>query len=420
MEHRMSLTDGTDLISPQSYGENGIPHDSWTALRRESPVHWCTPQDHEPFWAITCHADITEISKQPDLFSNEPGITVMPKGQVIREDEGLGAKRTIITMDPPDHRSFRKVASAWFTPRAVTSVRPFVELAARELVDKLAGETGEGECDFATDVAARHPLRILCHILGLPREQEDEILRLTNTLFAIDDPELGLPEGDREEQIRKLGLELFQLFAPIIEDRRKNPTDDLASLLANGKVGGELMGPAETLGYYLITFTAGHDTTKNALAGGMCALAENPDEFDKLKRNPDLARGAVEEVVRWASPVNYMKRTATADAIVHGQEIKKGQELVLFYASANRDESVFEDPFSFQIERHPNPHLGFGIGEHFCLGANLARQSQEALLRELAARVEYLELAGKPEIIASSFVVGLKHLPLRYKIRPAA
>jgi cytochrome P450 len=344
----------------------------------------------------------------------------MPKGQRIDEGEGIGAMRTIITMDPPDHRSFRKVASAWFTPRAVTSVRPFVDLAARELVDKLAGETGEGECDFATDVAARHPLRILCHILGLPREQEDVVLGLTNKLFAIDDPELGIQDEDREEAIKQLGLQLFQLFAPIIEDRRANPTDDLASLLANGKVGGELMGPAETLGYYLITFTAGHDTTKNALAGGLLALAEHPDEFDKLRRNPELAKHAVEEVVRWTSPVNYMKRTALADAIVHGQQIKQGDELVLFYASANRDESVFEDPFTFRIDRHPNPHLGFGIGEHFCLGANLARQSQEALLRELAARVEYLELAGEPEMIASSFVVGLKHLPLRYKIRPAA
>ena len=215
-------------------------------------------------------------------------------------------------------------------------------------------------------------------------------------------------------------MEFFQLFNGIIEDRRANPTDDLASLLANGKVNGEPMGMMETLGYYLITFSAGHDTTKNALAGGLRALAEHPDEYEKLKRNPDWVPKAVEEIVRWTSPVNYMKRVVAEDLEFRGQTLRKGENLVLFYASANRDESVFEDPYTFRIDRDPNPHLAFGIGEHFCLGTHLARQSQRALLRELIGRIDSLELAGDPVQIASSFVVGLKQLPIRYRLSQAA
>ena len=416
----MTLTDGFDLIDSGSYAEHGVPHDSWTQLRRESPVHWCEPPGYESFWAITRHADICQISKQPDLFLNAPGIVVLrhEQSRLREEGEGLGQMRTIIEMDPPEHRAFRKVASGWFTPRAVKRMDEAVERSAREIVDEMAGASGEGECDFAFDVAAAHPLRILSGILGLPREQEPDILRLTNQLFGADDPDLQREGVDRNTAIQELGLELFQMFSPIIEERRRNPRDDLASVLANGKVGGELMGPMETLGYYLITFTAGHDTTKNALVGGMKALLDHPDQLEKLARDPGLAEKAVEELVRWTAPVNYMKRTAARDVEVNGTKIRAGNGLVLFYASANRDEDLFEDPFSLRLDRHPNPHLGFGIGEHFCLGANLARKSQVALWRELAPRLESVESAGEPEQIASSFVVGLKRLPLRYKIRP--
>src|SRR6185295_2047437 len=194
--------------------------------------------------------------------------------------------------------------------------------------------------------------------------------------------------------MREVGLELFQLFSGIIADRRANPRDDLATLLAAGQVDGAPMGPMETFGYYLITFTAGHDTTKNALVGGIRAFAEHPEQFALLQRRPELLNSAVEEVVRWATPVNYMRRTAARDVELRGQKIRKGDPLVLWYASANRDEDVFDEPFRFDIERDPNPHLGFGYGEHFCLGAHLARRSQRALFAELAQRVELLELAG--------------------------
>ena len=416
----MTLTDGLDLIDPRSYGANGPPHASWTALRRHAPVHRCEPPGYPPFWAITKHAHVCEISKQPDRFLNEPGIVHSPLDQQIDRSQGIGAMRTIIEMDPPRHRSFRKVAAPWFTPRALGRIDAAVDASAREVVDRLAGRTGEGECDFATDVAAAHPLRILSTILGVPREEEPRILRLTNQLFASDDEDLRRPGQDRDQAIRELGLELFQLFAGIIEDRRKQPRDDLATVLAHGKVDGEPMGPMETFGYYLITFTAGHDTTKNALAGGMRALVENPDQLELLRRSPGRVDAAVEEIVRWATPVNYMRRTAARDLELGGQRIREGERLVLFYASANRDEDVFDEPFRFRIDREPNRHLGFGHGEHFCLGAHLARRSQRAIFAELAQRLEHVELAGEPSRIQSSFVVGLKHLPIRYRIARGA
>jgi cytochrome P450 len=226
---------------------------------------------------------------------------------------------------------------------------------------------------------------------------------------------------DRFTAAKELAADFFKLFNEVIEDRRANPRDDLASVLANGRLkNGEPMGVLETLGYFLITFSAGHDTTKNALAGGLHALAQHPEEFQKLKRNPELVPSAVEEIVRWTSPVNYMKRVVGEDVEFHGQKLREGDNLVLFYASANRDEDVFDDPFTFRVDRKPNPHLGFGIGEHFCLGAHLARHSQRALIGELVRRLDAIELAGTPEQIQSSFVVGLKKLPLRYRVSEAA
>jgi cytochrome P450 len=416
----MPITDGLDLVSSHSYAKKSVPHDLWTQLRAESPVHHCHPEGFVPFWAITKHADICEISKQPDKFSSASGIAMIREAEeaAVRDgDQGFGAMRVIIEMDPPEHRSYRNVTSPVFTPRAVKALDDAIRASAREVIDRL---TGEGECDFANDVAAAHPLRILSTMLGVPRESEPEILRLTNELFASDDPDLQREGEDRKQATLELGLELYQLFDKIIQDRRANPSDDLASLLANGKIDGEPMGLMETVGYYLITFSAGHDTTKNALVGGMRAFLENPDQFEKLRQHPELLDSAVEEVVRWSSPVNHMKRTATQDYELRGQKIKAGDTLVMFYASANRDEEIFEDPFEFRIDRNPNRHLGFGIGEHFCLGANLARRSQRALLVELMERMEWAELAGEPEQIHSAFVVGLKKLPIRYRIKPAA
>jgi cytochrome P450 len=423
-DERVTDIDGFDLIAPRAYGERGIPHDQWTELRRLDHLHFCEPRGFDSFYPIVRHEHICEISKQPDLFWNRFGIVLESSQQklILNSDKGFGSVRVIIGMDPPEHRDYRKVAAPWFTPRAIQSADPVVNESARHLVDGLVEKAsgGEGECEFATEIAAAHPLRVLSTILGVPREQEHQILTLTNQLFAADDPDLQRKGDDRFQAVDELAIEMFQMFSAIIEERRANPRDDLASVLANGLVNGEAMGVMETLGYYLITFSAGHDTTKNALAGGVRALAENPGEFEKLKRNPALISSAVEEIVRWTSPVNYMKRVVGKDLEFRGQKLREGDNLVLFYASANRDESVFDESFAFRVDRKPNRHLGFGIGEHFCLGAHLARESQRALLRELVGRIDSLELAGEPEQIQSSFVVGLKKLPLRYRVSEAA
>jgi len=423
---RMVITDGTELLDPQRYATLGYPHELWTRMRREAPVHWCEPVELVPFWAITKHAHICEISKQPDVFKSANGI--VPATKEVAERIARGEKspfdmmQTIITMDPPKHRQYRKVASPWFTPQALARIDSVVTASARRLVDRLydAQKNGEGTFDFVTEIAVPHPLRILCSILGIPEADEPLVLRLTQELFAGEDPEFKRSEADRDEAFRALGIEFLQFFGKIIADRRANPSGDLAGVLANAEIDGARMGDLETLGYYLITFTAGHDTTRNSLGAGMLALVENPAERAKLRRDPEgRVADAVEEIVRWATPVNYMMRTAASDYELGDTKVRQGERVLLFYASANRDEEVFDAPFEFRIDRHPNPHLGFGIGEHFCLGSHLARRSQRALFSELVGRLEDVELAAPPQRLAASFVAGIKHLPLRYRLTPA-
>jgi cytochrome P450 len=405
-------TTGKQLLDPSRYGENGPPHELFGRLRAESPVHWCEMEKIESFWAITRHEDIRTISSHPEVFINEPGVNPRPVDKPA--DDGA-AFRVVISTDGTEHRDLRKVAMPHLTPRALVTAEVSMRESAKLLVDELAKDGGEGEADLAIDLSVRHPLRVLCRTLGVPEEQEETIRDLSNRLFAPEDDELG--GGGSPEEVASLGQKFIELFTPIIEDRRARPTDDLASVIANGTIRGEAIGLMESLGYYAIIFSAGHDTTKNALAGGFRALIEHPEEFTKLQN--DLARSAscVEEIVRWTTAVNYMKRTATRDIEVRGQKIREGEAAMMFYASANRDESVFDDPYTFRVDRKPNRHLGFGHGEHFCMGAHFARRSQIAIIEELSRRVEHWEIIGEPEWISSSFVVGLKHLPVRYRIR---
>ncbi|MEZ4334177.1 MAG: cytochrome P450 [Myxococcota bacterium] len=410
-----------DLIASKNYGEQGQPHDAWTQLRRHAPVWRCESSEFPPFWAITRHADIVQISSRPQVFSNAKGpslISFEQEKRRVADSTAFANMKTIIEMDPPMHREFRKVASASFTPRRIHRLDDIVTTCAREQVDKLGRE---GETDFVESIAQRHPLRVLATLLGVEREDEELMLRLTQELFGSEDPDLQRKGEDRKAATAALGADFVRLFTRIIEDRRANPRDDLASMLANAKMDdGSPMPPIETYGYFLIVFTAGHDTTRNAIASGMQALLENPDQLDKLCKDPSLARSTVEEVVRWTTPVNYMKRVLLDDAEIRGVKLRKGEEIAMFYGSANRDEDVFDDPFRFDVTRHPNPHLGFGTGEHFCLGAHVARLSSRALFLELARRIESIELVGASRHIASSFVVGLKNLPIRYRLRPAA
>jgi cytochrome P450 len=414
----MTITKGYELVHPDYYAEHGPPYAVWDRLRAESPVHWCEMDEVEPFWAVTRQEEIKYISRTPELFLSGPGITLLPTDRVIDDNAGIGAMRVVINTDPPEHRDLRKVASPWFTPRSLKQMEEMIDTSAKHLVDQLARDGQENEVDFAMGIAVSHPLRVLAKAIGVPEDQEPQILELSNRLFAPDDPELGGGQTSPED-FEKLGQEFLQLFLPIVENRRKNPTGDLASIIANARINGEPMGPMETLGYYLIVFNAGHDTTKNSLAGGFEQLVRNPGEFSKIQQDVSRVPDAVEEMIRWASPVNYMKRTAARDTEVNGQKVREGDALVMFYASANRDETVFDDPYTFDIDRRPNRHLAFGYGEHFCMGAHFARRSMRAIVEQLARRVEHWELVGEPEWIRASFVVGLKHLPVRYKIRPS-
>jgi cytochrome P450 len=405
--------DGLRLIDPRAYATQGYPHTEWKALRQQ-PLQYFEPEGWQPFWAITKHADVIEVSKQPDRFLNGPGMTLLRQ----READTQGSfmqMRTIINMDQPDHRKYRKVASPWFTPRALGRLDSLVATTARELVDSLGRE---GECDFAQAVASIHPLKVIGRILGVPERDEPFILKLTNELFGAEDPEFQR-SGDFLEHRKALGLDFFNYFSKVVEDRRENPQDDLVTVIANARVDGEPMGVMETMGYCLIVFTAGHETTRGGIGGGMLALIENPEQRARLAAQPDLTPLAVEELIRYVTPVNHMVRTASEDYPLRGSTIRKGQKLVIFYASANRDEEMFEAPDALRIDRDPNPHLAFGVGEHFCLGAHLARKTTGSLLRELIPRLEHVERIGEPERTASNLVPGLKHLPIRYRIRPA-
>ena len=411
----------TDLINASAYGQKGIPHDLWTHLRKESPVYWYAQRGHTPFWAITKHEDIMEVSSQPDIFSNEAGgIIVLNEAQIQSFLEGgsgspLAQMKTIITMDPPEHRSYRKVASGYFTPRGVTNLDEIVKSSATAIFDELPDE---GEVDFIETIAQKHPLRVLATILGIDEEQEERLLVITQELFGGEDPDMQRQGEDREAARKELGMEFYMLFDEIIKDRRDCPRDDLATMLANAELSdGCPLGQLETLGYYLIVFTAGHDTTRNALSGAISAFLDHPDQFERLRQDPSLSKSAVDEIVRWTTPVNYMKRQAVQDYELRGQKIKAGEELALFYCSANRDEDVFEDPFTFDITRSPNRHLGFGWAEHYCLGAHLAKASMKALTEEMVRRIEWMEPDGERTFISSNFVVGLKTLPVKYKLK---
>ena len=415
----MTSIDGLDLIDPRRYATHGYPHELWTELRREAPLHYFEPAGYRGFWAVTKHADICEISKSPETFSSAPRLTIV-REEIERDQESVGAKmRTLVNMDPPDHRTYRGLATPWFKPRNVRMLEERMVESARNLVDEMQGDGGIRTCDFVAEVAARHPLRLISHLFGVPEEDEPFILRVTNELFGAEDPEFQRT-GDREEDMARLRADFFAYFVKTAQDRRRNPRDDLASILATAEVDGAPIPDLELLSYYLIVLTAGHETTRNAIAGGLLALIEHPHELERLRSDMSLVEAACDEIIRWTTPVNHFVRTANRDVELRDQKIRAGDSLCLFYASANRDEEVFEDPFTFRADRRPNPHLAFGIGEHFCLGATLARMEIRVLLEELIPRLASIELAAEPQKLASSFVGGVKHLPVRYEIRPAA
>ena len=273
------------------------------------------------------------------------------------------------------------------------------------------------ECDFVTEISSKVPVAVIAEMLGVPRADWPRLFRWTNEIIGGGDPEFQRGENPTDT-FAQARMEVFEYFSNLVTERQKQPANDVTSIVANAKINGAPLPMLELLSYLLLLVVAGNETTRNATTGGLLALIEHPDQFRRLKREPGILKSAVEEIVRWTSPVIQFSRTATQDAMVRGQKIRAGEAVCLFYPSANRDEDVFEEPLKFDIGRNPNPHLAFGIGEHFCLGSNLARLELEVIFRELGKRLEHAQLAGAVERLRSSFVGGIKHMPIRYKLNP--
>lgn len=405
--------DTVDILDPDLYVQRGYPHDEWTLLRKQAPVFRYERPRVVPFWAVTRHADIVTVSRQPELFRSSQllFVTVEEEGAPMPDEAIL---RQLLNMNPPEHGAFRAVVSRRFTPRAVQQLRGEIDEITDEVLDSMVGRE---ECDFVTEVSSKLPLAVIAQMFGIPRGDWDMMFRLSNAMIGPADPEYGGSETIKEN-LERARLEFFQYFTQLCDDRRQSPRDDLASALANGKVNGEPLPPFELLSYFALLIIAGNETTRNATTGGLYALINHPAQFERLKRDPALLSTAVEEIIRWTSPVVQFTRIATADTELHGQKIHEGDVLALFYPSANRDEDIFKLPFEFDVGRSPNYHIAFGIGEHFCLGANLARLELQSMFRRLAARIESVELAGPVQRMRSSFVGGIKHMPIRYRIRP--
>ncbi len=415
------------LVSPAVHADEARIHALFSDLRRTSPVHWTQPADYRPFWALTRHADIMEVSRKNDIFINSRRLNLMTRAQEAAAKRATskfsgesGIKydrmyRTVAHMDNPDHREYRRVTAEWFMGPGVRKFEAAVAALAEESLDHIATFGGQ-PFDYAREVANIFPLRVIMSILGVPREDQPLMLRLTQEFFGADDADLSGDEGgDGANTGRHFDLlgQFFDYFTAMATDRRKSPRDDLATVIACGRPYDGPMGDLETASYYAVIATAGHDTTAAVTAGGLLALLENPDQWQKLRADPEKIKGAVEEMLRWVSPVKHFLRTAREDYRLGDTTIAAGDGVALFYPSANRDDAVFADPFHFDIERQPNKHLAFGFGGHMCLGLSLARLELTTFLRAFARRVDSIEPAGEVQRIHANLVGGFKALPVQ-------
>jgi cholest-4-en-3-one 26-monooxygenase len=413
------MTSLSEIVRSEHYATKGYPHDAWTQLRRESPVHRFEIDGYDPFWAVTRYDDIARVSRQPRTFLNSPRLAFSSRRFPVRPPEDFA--RSLLNMDPPEHGRYRGLVNRRFTPHALSFLRAHVERLSAGIVDdvarRLVADVAQAsECDFVTDVAARLPLAVILELLGVPRDDWQTIFEWTNQAIAPADPEY---RGGKsvQETVDAVRAAMFEYFGRYVAERRREPREDLVSVLVQSRIEGEPVSDFEILSYCFLLAVAGNETTRNATSGGLLALIEHADELARLRDDPSLLPSAVEEVLRWTSPVIHFCRTAAADAEVGGRRIAKGDLLILFYPSANRDEAVFPDPFRFDVGREPNEHIAFGIGEHFCLGANLARLELRAILGEVLRRLDGFELTGPVERARSIIVGGIKRMPLRFRLR---
>ena len=410
------------LVNPAAYADNRL-HESYRWLRANNPLGVARTENFDPFWVVTKHAHIQAISRQNDLFHNADRATVLTARagieRIRKVTGGPNLVRSLVQMDAPDHPKYRALTQGWFMPANLGKFEARVRHIARSTVARMLEK--DGHCDFVADVTLGYPLHVIMEILGVPEQDEPRMLKLTQELFGSQDPDTArVREALSPEQfagmMQSIVNDFGAYFRKITEERRSHPRDDLATVIANARIGGEYMPDHDATSYYMIVATAGHDTTSSSTAGAIWALAENPEQFAKVKANPELIPGLVDEAVRWMTPVKHFMRSATADTELGGRGIAKGDWLMLCYASGNRDEEVFEDPFSFRCDRKPNRHVAFGYGAHLCLGQYLAKLEMRILFEELLPRLKSIALDGEVKMTQATFVNGPKTLPVRFEV----
>jgi cytochrome P450 len=414
----MLTLDEIDLSDLDAFYDE-IPFAWFDHLRREAPVFWNPEQPpRHGFWAVTRHVDIVSVSRDTGTFSSQRGHVALEELSADERD----ARQTMLETDPPRHTHLRSIVSPFFTGRAVEAYEGFVRELTRQVLDDALPR---GKFDFLEEIAEQVPIRVLVRLLGVPPEDTDRIIELGDALIAHADPDLSRLVSDSEntDEFRlypfrsPAGKELWDYAHQLAAHRRREPKDDLVSRLLNAEVDGKRLTESEFDNFFSLLAVAGNETTRQALAHGMLAFIERPDEWKRLQSDRSLLPTAVEEVIRWATPVLHFRRTATRDTELGGQQIKEGDKVVVWYISANRDQQVFDDPYRFDVGRAPNEHLSFGIGRHYCLGAFLARLEIRVVLQELLERVETIELTGPARRIRSNWANGLKQMPVRVTTR---
>lgn len=390
----------------------GVPHEWFTFLRAHHPVAH-HPEPHGPgFWVVSKHEDVRAVGRDPVTFSSDQdrgGVTPMEEPEV--PPAPMEAK-VLIAMDPPEHTRYRKLVNHGFTPRMINALEPRIREITVGLVDRAVAE---GPGDFVADVATELPVAVIAELIGVPEEDRPKVFEWANRFVGADDPEYVVGE----DQVQQALIEMYLYVQDLADRRREEPRDDIMSALLDAEVEGDALTPLELNAFFLLLAAAGNETTRNAAAHGLNAFLENPQEYERLGADPEgLIGSATEEILRWASPIMYMRRTVTTDTELRGQRLKAGDKVSLWYVSANRDEDVFDEPFRFDIGRQPNDHVALGGGgPHFCLGASLARLELRVLFEELARRAPVLRALGPPVPLRSNLVAGIKHLPV--DLRPS-
>jgi cholest-4-en-3-one 26-monooxygenase len=392
-----------DISDPDTYAR-GVPHDVFRRLRKEAPVWFQKERNGRGLWALTKYDDIVMASKDPKRFSSARGGTLLTDFP----DEDLDLIRLMmLNMDPPQHAKFRRLVNYGFTPLVISFLEPRINLVTAQILDKIAHR---GEVDFVPAVAAELPLMVIAELLGIPLEERARVFDWSNRLIGFEDPELGTSQADA----KVAAMEVWLYANTLGEERKHTEGMDLASIIMNAEVDGEHLTEAEFDAFFLMLLVAGNETTRNLISGGMLALMEHPAERERLVADPSLIPSAVEEMLRWVTPIRCFRRTATCDISLRGETIRQNDKVVLYYSSANRDEDVFPEPDRFDVGRTPNEHLAFGVGEHFCLGSSLARLEIRIMFTELLRRFPDMQLAGPVSYLRSDFINGIKHLPVRF------